>query len=398
MAIFEYQADVNGKIVKGQLNAKSIAVAKLKLKSRNIDPIYVQKKAAVAYFSGGGKIKQLDLLLVTRQMHFLLSSGLSLIQSLNMVIKLVDNQYLKIVLLNITKQVEGGSSFSGALSKYPKVFDGFYVNMMMAAEKTGMLDKNLGELVVYIEKSQEIKAKVKSAMTYPILVLCISFFIIVGIILFVVPKFESIYGSMGGELPFITQMFVNLNHLMLEKWYILVGLVFGGPFALWQFYKTESGRKTITGVIDLIPMFSKLQYSGAIARYCRAFSSLLKSGITFLEALDISSNIAAHDKVSGGLKFARKYVSQGRSFKQGLEKSKAFPILVVNMTAIGEESGQLHQNYEKLTEFYENEVDNKVTALIKMIEPLLIVFLGGTIGLIILALYLPVFNLGSVVN
>ena len=398
MSVFQYQAEHKGKVIKGSINATSIDLAKIKLKSKNMDLIYIRPKTLSAYFSGGQSVKPAELLLLTRQLSFLLSSGLSLVQSLNMGIKMVNSLHLKTALTNILRKIEGGKGFAASLSMYPNIFDGFYVNMIKAAEQTGLLDKTLNDLTIHLSRSEAIKSKVKSAMTYPVLVIAISFTIILGIIYFVVPKFESIYSSMGGELPALTQLFVNLNHAMVNQWPLLVCILFGTPIGIWQFYKTESGRRAIQSLISLIPIFSKLQYKAALARYCRSFSSLLKAGISFLDALDEAANIAGHETVMKGLKFSKNQVSRGRSFTKGLKESGAFPELIVNMTSIGEESGRMYENYEKLTEFYEREVENTVTSLIKMIEPLLIVFLGGTIGLIIMALYLPVFNLGSVVN
>lgn len=398
MGTFQYQAEFRGKLIKGEVQARTIDIARIKLKSKNIDPIYLQPKTLQTYFSGGGSVKAADLLLLTRQLSFLLSSGLTLVQALNMSIKMVETLKLKTALGHILKQIEGGKSLTKSLSVYPEIFDGFYVNMIDAAEQTGLLDKTLADLTIHLEKSDAIKSKVKSAMTYPVLVILISASVIFGIIYFVVPKFESIYASTGGTLPALTQVFVSLNHFMIDQWYILLSCIVLIPIGIWRLGKTESGRQYFAKIITLIPIFSKLQYYSALARYCRSFCSLLKAGISFLDALDQSANITGHEEIMKGLKFAKSYVSRGRSFTKGLEDSKVFPHLIISMTAIGEESGRMHENYEKLTEFYEREVENLITAMIKMIEPLLIVFLGGTIGTIILALYLPVFNMGNVIS
>ncbi len=397
MAIFTYQAEVRGKVINGEVKAQSLHLANLKLKSRNIDPIYVTQKPLVPLFAGGSGIKPKEILFFTRQLSFLLSSGISLIQSLSMIIKMTKNLNLASNLRDILKMIEGGKSFSQALKMKPHIFDGFYVNMIVCAEETGLLDQVLGDLANYIEKMESIRGKVRSAMVYPVLVLGISLSIIFGIIIFVVPKFESLYSGAGGDLPALTQVFVNLSHFLRSQWIVFLGAAIIVPLVFIQYIKTESGRRQVNAILKILPVFGKLQYHAALARFCRAFHSLLKSGVNFLEALVIARNISGHEDIIKGLDTAKQFVSQGKSFTRGLEHSKMFPPLVVNMTGVAEESGKLDSAYQKLTVYYEEEVENLVSGLIKMIEPLLMVVLGGMIGLIILALYLPIFNLGEII-
>ena len=397
MGVFTYQQEIRGKIVTREVNAKTIQLAKLKLKSKNIDPIHIQKKAAVAFFSGGNSLKTEDVLFFTRQISFLLSSGLSLIRAINLCMDMTENIKLKMILKDILVLIERGKTFSQALRTRTDVFDGFYVNMIVCAEETGLLDKTLKDLADYIEKSEGIKKKVRSAMVYPILVLAISLSIIMGIIIFVVPKFEALYSSGGSDLPAITQLFVNLSNALRTNWVLLLGVAVGVPICLFQYLKTESGKSQFQSLVRTLPIFGKLQYKSSLARFCRAFYSLLTSGVDFLEALNIASNVSSHKEIIRGINISKNYVSQGKGFAKGLQESKVFPSLLVNMTAIGEESGRLDSTYEKLTSYYEREVEDLVSNLIKMIEPLMIVFLGGMIGTIILALYLPVFNMGELV-
>ena len=354
-------------------------------------------KPLIPFFSGGKGLKTKDILFFTRQLSFLLSSGISLIQAININIKMTENQNLKVILKDILKMIEGGKSFSQALKMKPHIFDGFYVNMIVCAEETGLLDQVLKDLADYIEKMEDTKEKVRSAMVYPILVLAISLTIIFGIIIFVVPKFESLYAGAGGQLPALTQAFVDLSYLLRSSWHILLAAAIVIPFCFFQYVRTESGKKQMNSFLKILPIFGKLQYHAALARFCRSFYSLLKSGVNFLEALSIARNISANEDIMRGLLTATNFVSQGKGFTKGLEHSGVFPPLVVNMTGIGEESGKMDSTYEKLTIYYEKEVESIVASLIKMIEPLLIVFLGGMIGVIILALYLPVFNMGEVI-
>ena len=398
MAVFIYHTEKNGKLIKNKIEAKNIQVARLKLNARKIDPVYIKKQSLSTYFSGGGNIKKTSLLFFTRQIAFLLNAGVSLVQALEMTVDTTDDNVLKGILKRAVRDLERGKSFSQALKSYPHIFDGFYVNMVVCAEETGLLDQILNELADYIEKGEKIKSRVKSAMMYPIIVLGISITIISGIILFVVPQFANLYSNSGGQLPALTQALVNLSELMRGSPLVLAGLFFGVPFGIFQYSKTESGKKALSSVVGLIPLFKEIQYKSGLVRFCRSFASLLKAGVNFLDALDISYNISDHPDIQHGIKVSRNYITQGKSFSNGLKKSKAFPPLVYNMAKIGEETGKMEPSFLKMTEYYEDLLDNLIAGLIKMIEPILIVVLGGIIAVIILALYLPVFNMGDIVS
>ena len=399
MPVFVYNVEKNGKIISGKISAKNVQYAKFQLKSKNIDPIYIKEQPLIPFLGGGSKIKTTDVLFLTRQLSFLLSSGISLIQSLEMCVKTVGkNAELKSVLRRTVKQLESGKKFSSALRAYPGIFDGFYVNMIVCAEETGLMDQVLQDLANYMEKAEQTKSKVKSALMYPIVVLCISFAIIMGIIWFVVPQFEKMYSGSGGTLPFLTQIFVSISNTLRGNPIVVLAFLIGIPTALFQYAKTDGGKKNILSVITLIPLFRKIMYQSALVRFFRSFCSLLKAGVNFLDALNVAENIAEHDDLQRGVKKAKDYVTKGKSFSKGLEDSKVFPVLACNMVQIGEESGNMENSFEKLTSYYEDNLNNLVAGLIKMIEPLMIVFLGGIIGIMILALYLPVFNMGSVIN
>lgn len=398
MPVFMYNIERNGKILKGEIKAKNIQIARLRLKARKIDPIYIKEKPLVPFFSGGGKVNSKTILFFTRQLAFLLNSGVSLIQSLEMCVSTSDNEYFKSVLRSILKQLEAGKSLSQCLRSRPDVFSGFYVNMVVCAEETGLLDQVLSDLANYMEKAHAIQTRVKSAMMYPVIVLIISFSIITGIIIFVVPQFESLYAGSKEGLPVLTQAFVNLSNLLRSNPLPLVATLIGIPVFLYQYRKTESGKRNINAFVKMLPLFKNIQYQAALVRFTRSFYSLLKSGVNFLEALNVAHDIAEHETIQRGVSTARDHVTKGKSFAKGLEVSKSFPPLVYHMSKIGEESGKMENTFEKLTTYYETQLEALIAGLIKMIEPLLIVVLGGIIGVMILALYLPVFNMGSVVN
>lgn len=398
MPVYMYEANKDGKFIKGTLQAPSVQLASVKLKSRNLDLVYITEKPAVAFFAGGQACKTKDLLLFTRQLAFLLSAGVSILRALNIAYTMTENLTFKKHVNDILKSVEGGDSFSSALRKKPEIFKGFYINMIVCAEETGLLSQTLTDLAVYMEKSEFIKSKVKSAMMYPAVVSAISLSIISGIIVFVVPKFENIYGgNKDASLPALTQLLVNLSHAIRGNWIVMVAVLVLGFVGLIQYGKTESGKKNISSVIKALPLFGKLQFQAGLARFCRAFFSLSKSGVNLLEALDIAGNISDHTEIRKSLRQAKLSVSQGKSFAYGLSRSRIFPSLVINMVKVGEESGHIEKSFEKLTAYYEEELENMITGLIKLIEPIMIVVLGGMIGVIVLALYLPVFSLGDVI-
>ena len=398
MPVFIYSIEQKGRLVSGEIRAQNLQIAEIKLKSRRIDPVYIKEKPLIPFFSGGGKIKQTIVLFFTRQMSFLLNSGVSLIQALEMCIVSNESKEFQQVLRRMLKQLEGGKSLSRCLRSRPDIFDGFYVNMIVCAEETGLLDQVLKDLANYMEKAEMIRARVKSAMMYPIIVLIIAFSIITGIIFFVIPKFEDLYSSTGGGLPALTQVLVNLSHFLRNNIvFFAVGLV-TIPFAMYQYLKTEGGKRAGQSILKLFPVFRSIQYQAALVRFFRSFHSLLKAGVNFLEALDVAYNISGHPDIQRGIAMSRDFITKGKSFAKGLEISKAFPPLVYHMAKIGEESGKMEQTFDKLTEYYEERLNTLIAGMIKMIEPIMIVVLGGIVGIMILALYLPVFNMGSIIS
>ena len=398
MPTFKYKATNQGKIVNGQLKASSLQSANLKLKSRNLDPIFVLEKPLISLFSTGGKAPAKEVILMTRQLSFLLNAGISLIQALEIVSGIVSNPVLKLTVRDISKQMQGGYSFSKALRSKPLIFSGLYVNMVVCGEETGNMDKILDELSTYMEKTESIKDRVKSAMWYPVAVLTISFAIVIALLVFVVPKFQEFYGSSNQALPAMTQLFINISEFLRNQWYIFIGGIIFIPMFLIQYFRTETGAKQLHDILGLTPLFGKLHYKVGLVRFCRSFFILLQAGVNFIEALEIAKNISGHRKIVEGLSVTTKCVMEGKGFTKGLDKSKAFPDLVVSMSRIGEESGNLDKVFKKMTVFYEDELERIISGMIKLIEPMLMVFLGGIIGMVVMALYLPIFNMGDVLN
>ena len=396
MPIYKYQAEKGGQVFSGQIKAPSVQVVHRHLKVKNMDPIYVVEKSILPFKGGMKKVKNKDLMHVTRQLAFLLGSGVSLVEALSMIIEVADiSLYFKNSLKQIRKKIESGSGFSRALKGFPGIFSEFYVNMILCAEETGLLEQVLLDLANYMEKIEHIKSKVRAPMMYIGIVLFIALSITVGLIIFVVPTFQQLYSGSGGQLPGLTQMLVELSEAMRSKWYLFLGGVVAVPFALIKFLETDQGKDFLSGFLVTLPLVGKLQYKGDLARFCRAFETLLRSGVNFMESLEVGLLLAKTKQLKYGLKVARKSVSKGKSFADGLSGSKVFPPMMVGMTRIGEESGKLHYTYTKLADFYEREVDDMVSSLVKMIEPLMITVVGGLIGILILALYMPIFNMGD---
>ena len=398
MAVFNYHADKQGKTIRGTVKAANLQMANMKIKAKGMEPVYVAEKQLLPFLGGSKRVKNKDLMFVTRQLAFLSSAGLSLVQSLDLVREMTSDKVLQDALKGISQKVKAGLSFSKSLQSCPHIFGEFYVNMVACAEETGLMDKTLDDLAKYMEKAENIQSKIRSAMMYPIIVLSIAFAIISGIIVFVVPKFQALYGGAAGKkLPALTQLLVTLSEFFRDRWYVILAAAFFIPIFLIQYFKTPNGKKHLEQILDFLPLFGKLQYQAGLARFCRSFASLQGSGVNFLKALDVGHAISNHFKISSGLKIARDSVSQGVSFSKGLSRTNIFPPLFVSMTAIGEESGNLNNTFSKLADFYEMEVDDTVTGLIKLIEPIMITVLGGVISVIILALYLPVFKLGDII-
>lgn len=396
MPVYIYHAEKGGELLKGTVKARSVPMVNQYLKSRNMDPVYVVEKPLLPFQGGVKRVKNRELMQMTRQLSFLLSSGVSLLQALEMLsTSMTGSPHFKRSLLHIKKKLESGFTLSRALKGFPHIFSSFYVNMIACSEETGLMDQVLNDLANYMEKVEAIKSKVKSPMIYIAIVLFISIAITSGIIVFVVPTFESLYSGVGSQLPALTQSLVDLSHLMKERWYLFLAGLVGIPIFIKQYLQTDQGKQTFSSIISGFPVLGNLQYKGDLARFCRSFETLLRSGVNFLDALDVGQKLVTVKKIQKGLHVARRAVSTGKSFGKGLGSSKVFPEMMVGMTIIGEESGRLSETYKKLADFYEKEVDALVSGLVKMIEPIMITVLGSIIGTLILALYLPIFKMGE---
>jgi len=380
---------VDGATAKAMLQKKRINVTKLKPKPKDISE-YIPFLAP--------KVKQTDVVIFTRQMSTLIDSGLPLIQGLDALARQQENPKFAEILTQIKTDVETGSTFAEALKKHPKLFDRLYTNMVAAGEMGGVLDSVMARLAAYMEKAQRLKRKVKGAMTYPAIVLGISIGVLSIILIFVIPVFEKMFKEFGHALPAPTQMVIDVSNFV-KSYILLILLLLGGlVFLFKKYYSTEKGRTQVDRLLLRAPIFGPLLRKVAVAKLTRTLGTLIVSGVPIIEALNVAAGTAGNKIVENAIIKVKTSVTEGKTIAQPLEESGIFPAMVIQMISVGETSGALDKMLTKVADFYDEEVDTAVEALTSMIEPLMIVFLGGTIGSIILAMYLPIFKMAGAVS
>jgi type IV pilus assembly protein PilC len=345
------------------------------------------------------KIKKLHIVLFTRQLSTMITSGLPLVQSLEILGNQMEDVNFRGIVREIKTKIEGGSRFADALRDFPQCFDELYVNLVVAGEEGGLLDNVLQRLALYMEKSEKLKKKVKSAMIYPIAIIVVAIGVTLVLLLFVIPVFEKMFKEMGAELPFMTQIVINISHLIASiygiiTFFIIVGVV----ILLLQYYKTEGGRRKIDALILKLPIFGVLTLKASVARITRTLSTLLTSGVAILESLVICAKVAGNKVVEDALIVARSRISEGKNMSEPLEQAGIFPPMVVQMVQVGESTGALDSMLGKIADFYDEDVDNLVTNMTALMEPMIMMFLGIVLGGLVIAMYLPIFKLGGAVG
>ncbi len=345
------------------------------------------------------KIKKLEIVLFTRQLSTMITSGLPLVQSLDILSNQMEDANFRGIVKEIKTKIEGGSRFADALRDYPQCFDELFVNLVVAGEEGGLLDNVLQRLSVYMEKSEKLKRKVKSAMIYPIAIIVVAIGVSCVLLLFVIPVFEKMFKEMGAKLPALTQLVINLSHLM-ASWYglIAVAILVAIIIIVLQYYRTEGGKRNIDALILKLPLFGVLTLKASIARVTRTLSTLLTSGVAILESLVICAKVAGNKVVEDALMVARARISEGKNMSEPLEQSGIFPPMVVQMVQVGESTGALDSMLGKIADFYDEDVDNLVTNMTALMEPMIMMFLGVVLGGLVIAMYLPIFTLGGAVG
>jgi type IV pilus assembly protein PilC len=386
-----------GAVQKGELAANSKEEVIALLRKQNILPINVSAKPKEIKLSfGAPKITDKDIVILTRQLATMIDAGLPLVQCLDILGSQTPNKALGKIVGQVRSDVESGSTFADALKKHTKVFDNLYVNMVAAGEAGGILDTILQRLAAYMEKFAKIKSQIKSAMIYPSVILFVAVSVVALLMVVVVPMLANMFADMGQALPLPTRIVIAISNFM--KGWGGLGLVIGAIacfVGLKQFRRTENGLRMTDGIALKLPVVGSLIQRVSVAKFTRTLGTLMTSGVPILEGLLIVSRTAGNKVVEEAIMFTRQSVSEGKTLAEPLGKSKVFPPMVVQMIAVGEATGALDSMLNKIADFYDDEVDAAVATLTSMLEPVLMIFLGVTVGFVIIAMYMPIFAMGS---
>ncbi len=400
--VFQWSGkNVKGLIETGEMVASSKEEVIAQLRRRNIVPTLVteKKKTRAGLTFGRKKVKEKDIVVFTRQFATMIDAGLPLVQALDILSTQVENKTFGEVLKQVKTDVEGGSTFADALKKHPKVFSELYVNMVAAGEAGGILDTILARLANYIEKAMKLKKKVKGAMIYPSVVTSVAIIVISIIMIFVVPTFEKMYSGMGATLPFPTRIVINISNFLAGiGGLIILGAIVALAIFIMQLRRTEKGKFAVDRVILGLPVFGQIIQKAAIAKFTRTLGTLVSSGVPILDGLEITAKTSGNKVIEKAIFEVRKDVAEGKTIAEPLMRTKVFPPMVNHMISVGESTGALDSMLNKIADFYDDEVDAAVAALTSLIEPFLMVFLGGTVGFIIISMYLPIFKMGELIK
>ncbi len=386
-----------GAKVKGEIYAISDTLAKSELRKQGINPLRVKKKPK-PLFGGAAKVKPADIAIFARQMATMMQAGVPLVQSFEIIGQGVENQAMQKLIFGVKNEVEGGVALAEALAKQPLYFDQLFVNLVNAGEQSGALESMLDKLATYKEKTEALKAKVKKALFYPVAVLIVAFIVTVILLVFVVPQFEDLFSSFGADLPALTLFVIGLSEFMQKWWYLIAGAIAGAVWLLLHLKKTSPKVQEALDRLALrAPVIGDITTKSAIARFSRTLETMSAAGVPLVEAMDsvagATGNIVYHD---ASLKI-KDEVSQGTQLQTSMRNTGLFPNMAIQMVSIGEEAGSLDSMLAKVADFYEAEVDNAVDALTSLLEPIIMAVLGVLVGGLIIAMYLPIFKLGSVV-
>jgi type IV pilus assembly protein PilC len=404
-ATFEYRArDRKGGIHAGSMEGASSAAVAVALRDKGFVPLKIEERRVSALdkeLSIPGfkrKVKQKEVAILSRQLATMVNSGLTLVRALSILEKQADNPLLSRVVADVRTRVEQGSSLSGALEAHPEVFGHLYVSMIRAGEVGGALDETLLRLADNLEAATRLRSKVKSAMAYPVVVLGLIIMIVSGMLLFVVPIFEGMYADLGGTLPFPTRILIGISSVLTTFWWFFLGATIGGVFLFRRWKRTPEGRHTFDALKLRVPILGKVVQKVAISRFARTLSVLSRTGVPVLQALDIVAVTAGNSMVTDAIGDVQSSVRRGESLAAPLHRHEVFPPMVTHMMAVGEETGALDTMLSKVADFYDQEVDDTMNALTSLIEPLLIIVMGVAVGGILIALYLPMFNIANLIQ
>ncbi|GIU99642.1 MAG: pilus biosynthesis protein PilC [Actinomycetota bacterium] len=399
---FEYKVrDRSGNLVTGQLVGDSELIVLQKLREQGLTPIEVRKANAGLRMEINlrpGRVKLKDLAVFCRQFATMVNSGLPILRALAILAEQTPSKELAKILLQVRTDVEQGSSLSGALAKHPKAFNDLFVAMIRAGETGGVLDDVLLDVAETIENEVELRRKIKSAMTYPVVVVVLVVLIMAAMLLFIVPQFEAIYASLNSPLPLPTRMLLGASRLVRTYWWLVLLGAIGGRYAFRRYKRTPAGRAQVDALKLRVPVFGPLFHKVALARFSSTFGMLLKSGVPILQAMEIVKETVNNQVIARAVEDVKGSVREGESIAKPLAKHAVFPPMVVQMLSVGEETGAVDTMLDKVAQFYNSEVEATVDALTSLIEPLLIAVIGGAVGAAVIALYMPMFNIINLIQ
>jgi type IV pilus assembly protein PilC len=402
MPVYQWEGkNRKNEIQKGEMEAPNDEAVRNNLSRLKIVPTKIKKKPKDLFENVSfmqPKVKETDVILFARQFSTMIDAGLPIIQCLDILHSQQDNKTFKKMLKNIKEMVESGTTLADALKKYPKEFNDLFVNMIAAGEAGGILDTILRRLAGYMEKASKLKKQVKGAMTYPAITLIIAVLVVGVILVFVIPVFQEMFADFGSDLPGFTKMVVGASEFTKRNIHFIIGAVAIFIFAFRKFHKTNRGRIWTDKLVLRLPVFGVLIRKVAVAKFTRTMGTMLSSGVSILEALDIVAKTAGNKTIEKAVYKVRTGISEGRTMADPLSESGVFPAMVCQMIAVGESTGALDAMLTKIADFYDEEVDQAVENLTSLIEPFMLVFLGVTIGGLVIAMYLPVFKMAGAIT
>jgi len=401
MPVFQWEGkNRRNELRRGEMEALNAELVRANLAKLRITPVKVKKKPKNLFENVNflqPRVKESDIILFARQFSTMIDAGLPIVQCLDILQNQQENKTFKKMLRQVMEAVEGGSTLAEALTRFPKHFDSLFTNMIAAGEAGGILDTILRRLSAYLEKAAKLKRRVKGAMTYPIIVLIIAVLVVAVILVFVIPVFSEMFSQLGGQLPLPTRIVMSLSDFVKHNVIYIAIAIALLAYAIRRFYKTEKGRIALDKFVLKIPVIGILIRKVAVARFSRTMGTMLASGVAILEALDIVAKTAGNKTIETAVYTVRTAIAEGRTMADPLMETGVFPSMVCQMIAVGESTGALDAMLNKIADFYDEEVDQAVENLTAMIEPFMMVFLGVTIGGLVIAMYLPIFKMAGLV-
>jgi len=401
MSLWEYTAKnaTTGQIMKGQLEAQSRDEVVTHIRKNRMILVTVREAPTQIKFNiGGTRISTRDIVIFTRQFATMINAGLPLVQSLSILAQQTENKALKDVTRAVVFDVEAGNTLADAFAKQPKAFSGLYVNMVAAGEAGGILDTILLRLATFLEKNDALMRKVKSAMIYPGVILSVAVIAISVLLVLVIPVFENMFASVNMELPLPTRVVIAASDFLTSYWWLVLGVIAAFVFALKRWYATANGRKQLDTLMINAPVIGDVIRKSAVSRFTRTLGTLISSGVSILDGLEITAKTSDNRVIHDAVMESRQSIAGGETIAAPLERSKVFPPMVISMIAVGEQTGGLDEMLSKIADFYDEEVDVAVGALLSLMEPVMIVVLGVIVGGMVVAMYLPIFDMMNAIQ